>query len=92
MAAAGNEAVAAAKANGAWEKQDRPRKTIEVPPALKKALSMNKKANAYFRGLPPSHRARYAAWVANAKKDETKERRIRESIRMLENKVEFGLK
>jgi uncharacterized protein YdeI (YjbR/CyaY-like superfamily) len=59
---------------------------------LQKDLVANKKAKAYFDSLPPSHRARYVAWIANAKKQETIERRTKECIRMLENKLKLGLK
>ena len=92
MADAGNAIVAVAMANGSWDKRDRPLMVTEVPAILKKALSTHKKAKAYFDSLPPSRRARYVAWIANARKDETRERRTMESVRMLENKVDFGLK
>jgi uncharacterized protein YdeI (YjbR/CyaY-like superfamily) len=92
MAEAGGVIVAKAMQNGSWDKPDRPLKPVRVPSILQKALAANKKAKAYFDSLPPSHKARYVAWIANAKKQETIERRTKECIRMLQNKLKLGLK
>jgi uncharacterized protein YdeI (YjbR/CyaY-like superfamily) len=92
MAEAGGVIVAKAMVNGSWDKLDRPLKPVKVPAILQKALVTNKKAKAYFDSLPSSHKARYVAWIANAKKQETIERRTKECIRMLQNKLKLGLK
>ena len=53
-----------------------PPRPIVVPPALAKALKGDAKANAFWASLAPSHRREYATWVAEAKRDETRERRL----------------
>jgi uncharacterized protein YdeI (YjbR/CyaY-like superfamily) len=68
LAEAGKATVAAASANGSWDKPDRPPKTIEMPPGLKKALAGSTKAKEYFEKLAPSHRERYVVWIAGARK------------------------
>jgi uncharacterized protein YdeI (YjbR/CyaY-like superfamily) len=92
MTKAGDSIVLAAKNNGSWDRPDRPARLAEVPEAFLKALSKNRKAKIYFEALAPSHKERYLAWIENAKKQETKEKRIQESIRMLEDKRPLGLK
>lgn len=56
---------------------------IDVPPPLAAALDADPAARAAFDTLAPSHRKEFARWVAEAKRDETRERRIGETLRML---------
>jgi hypothetical protein len=49
---------------------------VEVPPALAAALAADSEALAAFEKLSYTHRKEYARWVAEAKKDETRERRV----------------
>jgi len=51
-------------------------KPVTVPAALAAALKKNKKAQAAFEALPPSHKREYCEWIADAKTDETRERRL----------------
>ena len=53
-----------------------PPRPIDVPPLLAKALRGNAKAKAFWTSLAPSHRREYATWVAEAKRDETRDRRL----------------
>jgi uncharacterized protein YdeI (YjbR/CyaY-like superfamily) len=56
----------------------------KAPPSdLAAALAKNAKARATFDGLSPSHRKEYIEWIVEAKRDETRQRRIREAVRML---------
>src|SRR6185436_12579539 len=50
-----------------------PRAPIVVPAALKAALAKNKKAAAAFDAFSYSHRKEYVAWIAEAKRDETRD-------------------
>ena len=43
---------------------------------IKEALRANPAALSIFEGLPPSHKAEYLKWVDEAKRDETRVRRI----------------
>jgi uncharacterized protein YdeI (YjbR/CyaY-like superfamily) len=51
-----------------------------TPPALATALARNAKARAAWDGFPPSHKREYSEWVAEAKRDETRERRVKQAI------------
>ena len=56
--------------------------TFVVPVDLKKALMKNKKALANFSDFAPSYRKMYIRWILDAKKKETRDRRIKRIIRL----------
>jgi len=56
---------------------------VEVPPALGAALAADNEARAAYEKLSYTHRKEYARWVADAKRDETRERRIAKTIEEL---------
>jgi hypothetical protein len=56
---------------------------VEVPPALATALAGDAAAQAAFDALSFTHRKEYARWVAEAKRPETRERRIAETLARL---------
>jgi uncharacterized protein YdeI (YjbR/CyaY-like superfamily) len=92
MTEAGLAVVKAAKANGCWDKPDPPPTVTEVPAELLAALRKNKKALESFNHLSPSHRKQYTMWIAMAKRQETRDKRIREAIGLLEKGEKLGLK
>lgn len=53
------------------------------PPDLAAALKKNTRARATFDGFSPSHRREYIEWIIEAKRDETRQRRLRQAIEML---------
>ena len=53
---------------------------VEVPPALAAALAADSEALAAFEQLSYTHRKEYARWVAKAKRDETRERRVAKTL------------
>jgi uncharacterized protein YdeI (YjbR/CyaY-like superfamily) len=57
--------------------------TVEVPPELAKALQRHPEAKAVFEAFSPSHRREYAEWIAEAKRPDTKERRVQQALEML---------
>lgn len=57
-----------------------PKKPLTVPPYLIAALKKNKKALAAFEKFPPSHRREYVAWITEAKRDATRERRVATAV------------
>ena len=65
---------------------------IGVSAEFEAALRKNKKAWANYQGMGPSHRKRYAIWIAGAKKPATKKRRIEEAVRLVEDGVRNLLK
>lgn len=60
-----------------------PAKELPVPPDLKKALSTNAKAAATFKNFSPSHRRDYIDWITDAKRPETRERRLQTTLEWL---------
>lgn len=47
-----------------------------VPEDVSAALSLNEAAAKNFAGMPPSHKAEYVKWIEEAKRPETRSRRI----------------
>jgi uncharacterized protein YdeI (YjbR/CyaY-like superfamily) len=58
-----------------------PKRTLVIPPDLKKALSAGKKALANFNNFAPSYRRLYIAWINAAKRPETREKRIKQTVK-----------
>jgi hypothetical protein len=56
---------------------------VDVPPALADALEGDPAAKSAFEALSFTHRKEYARWVAEAKRAETRDRRVAEAIQML---------
>lgn len=57
-------------------KKDKPAKPVEVPEALAAALKKSKTAARNFEAMSPSCRREYAEWIAEAKREETREKRV----------------
>jgi uncharacterized protein YdeI (YjbR/CyaY-like superfamily) len=60
-----------------------PRPTAELHPDFTAALDRVPAAKATFDGFPPSCRREYAEWVAEAKREETRAKRIATAIAQL---------
>lgn len=56
---------------------------VDVPAQLAEALKANPAALAAFDALAYTHRKEYARWVEEAKREDTRERRITKAIEML---------
>ena len=56
---------------------------VDVPADLTRALAKNAAARKIFESLSYSHRREHAQWVAGAKKEETRARRVARVIEML---------
>jgi len=55
-------------------------KSFEVPAELMTALKKNKSALAAFKKFPSSHQREYAEWIAEAKQDATKQKRVATAV------------
>jgi bifunctional DNA-binding transcriptional regulator/antitoxin component of YhaV-PrlF toxin-antitoxin module len=64
------------------DRDEAPRQ-VEIPPALLAAFERDAAAKAAFEKLAFTHRKEYARWIAEAKKDETRERRVAKALVML---------
>lgn len=84
MRPAGVAAVEAAKADGRWEAAYPPPSTIEIPEDLVDALKENPKAEAFFRTLDARNRYAILYRIHDAKRSETRARRIEKFVGMLE--------
>lgn len=60
---------------------------VEVPPELAQALAGEPALRAFFDGLSYTHRREYAEWIAGAKRDETRRRRVERAVEMLREGV-----
>jgi len=70
--------------DGAIKRKARPAKPeAEIPPELAEALARDDAAAATFNAFPPSCRREYCEWVGEAKRPETKAKRIGETIALL---------
>jgi len=58
-------------------------RVISVPDELKRAFKSNKEAKAKFEKLSYTHQREYVTWIDEAKKDETRQKRIAKTIEML---------
>jgi uncharacterized protein YdeI (YjbR/CyaY-like superfamily) len=64
----------------------------DLPAYIGQALKTNAKAWEFFRKLAPTYRRHFVVWIHTAKRPETREKRIRESIRLLAAGQKLGLK
>ncbi len=53
---------------------------VPVPEALAAALKKNKAAAKQFEAMAPSCRREYSEWIADAKRDETREKRVEQAV------------
>ena len=56
---------------------------VEVPEALGVALEGDREARAAFDALAYTHRKEYARWIDEAKREETRRRRVVQALEML---------
>jgi uncharacterized protein YdeI (YjbR/CyaY-like superfamily) len=64
----------------------------ELPAYIAKALKANSRAWTFFRELPRTERRNFVVWIHMAKRPETRDRRIRESVALLAAGKKLGLK
>ena len=73
------------KVSVAMELDMEPR-VLDVPEVLRTALDRDTDAKAGFDNMPYSHRKEYVDWIVEAKKDETRERRVEKALTMLRDR------
>ena len=72
---------------------DAPRPSLlEIPSFIMETLKSNARAWRHFEQLTPSRRRAYLGWIASAKREETKKKRLREALSLLAAGKELGLK
>lgn len=64
------------------DRDDSPR-TVDIPDDLSKAFKGNKTARAAFDELSYTHQKEYVRWITEAKKQDTRDRRVGRALEML---------
>jgi hypothetical protein len=85
-AAALNEKLATDPATKAAAKKasaKRAKKTIRAPADLSAALKQNKAAAATYKGFPYSKKKEYVEWITDAKRQETRDRRVAQAVELM---------
>ena len=57
-----------------------PKPAVEEPSEFAAALKKNKVASKFFEAFSPSCKREYVEWIADAKRDETRQRRIAQAV------------
>ena len=83
LTAAGLEQMEAAKSDGRWSAAYAPQSTIIVPDDLKAALAASPIAGKFFESLDSKNRYAILYRLHDAKKPETRERRLSKFVQML---------
>jgi uncharacterized protein YdeI (YjbR/CyaY-like superfamily) len=79
MTGAGRRAIEVAKENGSWSALDDAENLIE-PLELKAALDANPAARENWNAFPPSAKKAILSWISMAKRPETRERRVAQTV------------
>lgn len=61
----------------------KPKPPPEPPADLVAALKKNRQAQAAFDAFPPSHRREYIEWITEAKREETRQKRLAQAVEWL---------
>jgi len=92
MTEAGLSRIKAAKSNGEWNRAATAGVSYQFPVELTDVLSVNIKAKEFFDSLSASSRKQFIGWIASAKKEETRQKRAAETVKLLKKKQKLGMK
>lgn len=90
MQPAGLRAIEAAKQDGRWQAAYASQRNMEVPEDFQAALNKNKKAAAFFATLKKGERYSFLFRIQNAKRPETRAKRIEQFVEMLARGEKIG--
>jgi len=74
------------------EQRSKEDKVFEIPEFILKEFSINEPALSNFNNLALSYKKIYVGWITSAKRDETIQKRLQESIVLLKENKKLGLK
>jgi uncharacterized protein YdeI (YjbR/CyaY-like superfamily) len=86
MMSAGLAKIEAAKRDGSWEKLDAVEE-LEIPDDLTKAFLLYSSATTNFEAFPKSAKRGILEWIGNAKKPETRAKRVEEAARLAQENI-----
>jgi uncharacterized protein YdeI (YjbR/CyaY-like superfamily) len=92
MVEAGLLQVREARRRGTWSAPESKPIGLQMPAFLVDALEANPTAALNFQKLAPSYKEQFIAWVANAKTESTRRKRVLETLEKLERNEKLGLK
>ncbi|RMB64184.1 hypothetical protein EAX61_00315 [Dokdonia sinensis] len=82
----GQKMIDLAKKTGTWTAMDDVENGV-MPEDLKSAFAKNKTALKNYNAFAPSYRKNYLSWLHSAKRQETRNKRIAEILRLCEENV-----
>jgi len=88
----GLKKIEKAKSSGDWDRGYPERNIPGDCPELNVALEKNFQAKMNFKTLPPSQKKLFITWIASAKREETKNRRLSEALDILRRGEKLGMK
>ncbi|GGC94672.1 hypothetical protein GCM10011508_22290 [Flavobacterium lutivivi] len=86
MHESGLKKIETAKQNGSWESLDAV-ENLEIPADLQKAFAVNKQALENFNNFSKTYRKSYLYWLNQAKREETRQKRIEEIVSLCEQNI-----
>jgi uncharacterized protein YdeI (YjbR/CyaY-like superfamily) len=86
MAPGGLALIELAKQNGSWDALNKVEEMV-IPNDLLKALKKSKKSYTYFMSFPKSSKKNILEWIYNAKKTETRNKRIAETVKLAKENI-----
>ena len=86
MSKSGIEAIEIAKQNGTWNALDEVEE-MTIPEDLKRAFDTNSTAFVYYDKFPRSSKRNILEWILNAKRPETRQKRINETVELAEKNI-----
>ena len=66
-----------------WEGRAKKNSVVNVPEALAAAFKKNATAAEQFAAMSPSCRREYCEWISEARRDETRTRRVEQALQMI---------
>lgn len=91
MAAQGMKMIELAKRTGTWDALNEVDEII-IPDDLQQSLAANKTAKQFFEAFSRSSKRGILEWVLNAKKPETRQKRIAETVALATNNLRANFK
>jgi uncharacterized protein YdeI (YjbR/CyaY-like superfamily) len=91
MKPAGLKEAEAAKADGRWDVAYDGQRNMELPDDFLRLLSKNKKASEFYEALNKTNKYAIAWRIQTAKRPETREKRVKEILEMLDREEKFHI-
>ena len=89
MTDAGRRIVEAAQADGSWSRYDSA-EALEIPADLAAALAADELASTHFAAFSDAAKRSILRWLIDAKRPETREKRIAETVRLAAKNEKAG--